>query len=50
MKKNIFHIGSFIASRKIYQTKPKWVDFRDRVKKVASGAHIISDKIQFQET
>ena len=37
-------------SRKIYQTKPKWVDFRDRVKKVASGAHVMSDKIQFQET
>lgn len=39
----------YTKSRKIYQKKPKWDNFRDRLKKFP-GANILSNRIQFRET
>lgn len=38
-------------SREIYQKKPTWDNFRERVKKLPiTGQNVMSDKIQFKET
>ena len=39
----------FNKSRKIYQKKPKWENFRDRVKKFPKS-NVLSNSIQFKET